>query len=217
MLDRTPAPSTYAIWIAEHARAFEGVPVKRHVVVWETTVAADAQPYDGPLERERERSTVLTIRRPPIREAPFTMRELVSDGDWNDAAALDATHWSSLGDDFAAFGRWCSGVVRRDAAAGRCRVWGARDGDELVAFAGMYASEEWARFITPVTAPAYRRRGIFSALASIAIAATLRTHPDATVVIAAEAGSAPERTYLCLGFEPVGELRALVAGVVHAI
>ncbi len=215
MLDRTPAPSTYAIWIAEHARAFEGVPVKRHVVVWETAVAADAAPYDGPLERER--STVLTIRRPPIREAPITLHELVSDGDWNDTAALDATHWSSLGDDFAAFGGWWSGVVRRDAAAGRCRVWGARDGDELVAFAGMYASDRWARFITPVTAPAYRRREIFSALASVAIAATLRTHPDATVVIAAEAGSAAERTYLGLGFAPVGELRALVADGVHAM
>ena len=94
---------------------------------------------------------------------------------------------------------------------------GARDGDELVAFAGMYASDRWARFITLVTAPAYRRRGIFGALASIAIAATLRSHPDATVVIAAEAGSAPERTYLGLGFEPIGEIRALVAEVVHAM
>jgi hypothetical protein len=215
VLDRLASPATYEKWMKAHAEAFAGVPTQRRVVVWETADRRGLEPYEGPLERET--LAILTTRRSPGREtnhaciAPFK-----SERDWDAALALMVQDRVDDGrPEQVEFVSWSFAVRRRDAQARRCRLWGAWIGEELVAFAGLYANAEWARFVTPITKPAYRRRGLFSALASLAIAQTLEVHPQATIVIAAARGTETESLYERLGFRAIGEQHAVIGNVAN--
>ena len=211
IVEREPEVESYAHWIACHATAFAGRPVQRRVVVWELDERKERPSYDGPMERER--STVFRVRRLPLRKAPIArIREFDEASQWDAAAAIERD--ALIADGLAervAFGAWRFSVYRADAAGGRCRVWGAFVDDRLVAYAGIYASERYARFITPVTERAFRRQGLFAALCSVAVAETSRAHPHASIIIVAATGDAPERIYERLGFEAIGEQHALIA------
>jgi hypothetical protein len=212
VLDVEPAPGDYETWLGRHAEIFANAPVQRRVVRWERSDRGGLAPYDGPIERDS--TTIFTTRRPPsatpgaARIEPFTFER-----DWRDGARIVIEAAESEHPEQAAFDAWRFSVHRKDAAAGRCRLWGAWDGDDLVAFAGLYASDEWARFITPITKASHRRRGHFRALAHVAIAETLRVHPNAVVVVAAASGTENEALYERLGFRAVGQQHALVAPV----
>ncbi len=210
-LDREPAPSAYASWLEKHAAAFAGVPVQRRVVTWEIDARRGLASYDGPIQRER--TTIFTTRRAPRRTPTLArIRPFDCARDWAAGLAMQACEWTDSGNAaFVAFEAWRFGHYRRDAAAGACRMWGAWIDDELVAIAGLYANQTWARFINPLTKPQYRRRGLFGAIASLGIAQTLGAWPDATVVIAAESGGETEALYEHLGFHAVGEQHALIS------
>jgi hypothetical protein len=211
VLDSEPAPASYDGWIRAHAEAFAGVPVERRIVLWENDTRQNLEPYDGPLARESV--TIFTTRHSPNRAtAPARIAPLASQSDWDAARVLVTQERIEAGSpDQVDFATWRFEGHHRDADAGRCRVWGAWSGDDLVAFAGLYANGEWARFITPITKAEHRRRGLFSALASRAMSETLAWFPDATIVIAAEKGSGLEKLYEGLGFRLAGEQHALVA------
>lgn len=222
MLDNEPPLAQVDGWFARYEAAFANVPVKRRVIAWEVPLAAPVPAFGAGTDSAvmQQCSTVLAARRVPARgPRPATIRPLESDADWSVALELflaDAAVAGS-GSDFA---RWRFGIVRADARAGRCRVWGAHGdanhGASLVAFAALYADTRWARFFTPVTAEVCRRQGVFRALASMAIADALERFPRCTVVIVAEAGSCNEAIYTRLGFEPVSRQLALVAPALDA-
>ena len=217
ILDREPAPEDRAAWIARHAEHFRGIDVRRHTIVWEVVGERERGPELGPNVRgEIQRSIVFARRMPYGTTVDARVRPLASDADWDAAAALSALEDAEASPEMRDFGHWRFGIVRSDAANGRMRMWGIWDGDELAAFAGIYASPTLARFTTPVTRAAYRGRGLFRALCATAVDATLRTYPQATVVICASAGDAPERIYRRLGFEAVGETYGLLGELVEA-
>lgn len=213
MLEREPAPERYENWLGQHSIEFVGVPVARRVVVWETSSRTGLSPYDGVIEREC--STVFTLRHLPMGTAAVAeIRALATASDWAAALAMSRDQLAQDGyPERADFEAWRFGVYRADAALGRSRFLGAFAGSALVAFAGWYANEAYARFVTPITRPEFRRQGFFAALARAAAEETLRKHPRATIVIVAARGSEPERLYERLGFQAIGEQSAIIGAV----
>jgi GNAT superfamily N-acetyltransferase len=211
ILDREPEPEDQAMWIARHAEHFRGIDVGRHTIVWEVAGERERAPIRAPNVRgEIQRTIVFTRRSPYGGIADARVRAFDGDADWDASAALSALEDASASPEMRDFGHWRFGIVRSDAANGRMRMWGIWDGDELVAYAGIYASPTLARFTTPVTSAAYRGRGLFRALCATAVDATLRAHPQATIVICATADEAPATIYRRLGFEAVGETYGLL-------
>lgn len=211
ILDREPAPEDQAMWIARHAEHFRGVHVGRHTIVWEVAGERERAPVLGPNVRGELQRTIVFARRSPYDVVTDArVRAFESDADWDAAADLGALEDAEASPEMRDFGHWRFGIVRADGARGRMRMWGIWDGDELAAFAGIYASPTLARFTTPVTREGYRGRGLFRALCATAVDATLRVHPGATVIICATAGDAPEAIYRRLGFEAVGEAYGLL-------
>jgi len=213
VLDREPAPHDWPAWLDRHARHFAGTRVRRHVVVWEVDGARDAAPAPaadagGALDR----NTVFVRREPLAGEAiAAAVRELCDDAAWREAESIAlAEVGADAAPGFADFERWRFANERKAAHAGRLRTWGFCDGGSLLGYAGIYASASCARFATPVTRASHRRRGIFRALCTTAVNATLRTYPGIPVVICAATGSAPAAVYTRLGFDPVGEQYGLV-------
>jgi hypothetical protein len=213
VLASEPERSAQAEWVRRHAEHFEGTGIKRHTIVWErTTVGGEPATLALGLEGELQRSTVF------VRDAPFvtslpeaTVRELGSDADWAQAAELNDLEIEALGTPgFIAYARWRFGVWRDDARAGNLRMWGRWHDGEFVAFAGIYAAGDLARFSTPVTRSSFRRRGAFRSLCVTAVNETLRRRPGTRVVICAEADAAPAVIYRRLGFAAVGEQFGLV-------
>jgi|GEM_PF-1497476 len=211
ILDREPEPEDQAMWIARHAEHFRGIDVGRHTIVWEVVGERERAPALGPGVRgELQRTIVFARASPYVGIMDSRVRAFEGDADWDAAAELGALEDATATPEMRAFGHWRFGIVRADAARGRMRMWGIWDGDELAAFAGVYESPTLARFTTPVTRAGYRGRGLFRALCATAVDATLRAHPEATVVICATAGEAPAAIYRRLGFEAVGETYGLL-------
>jgi GNAT superfamily N-acetyltransferase len=127
-----------------------------------------------------------------------------------DLAAACALDVADAEPSHADFVRWRFGLVAGDVLAGRAQLFGAWDAERLTAFAGVYLTPEFARFSTPVTDPAFRRRGLFSALCARIVALAGERTPAARIVIVAEQGSDAERLYRKLGFTPAGRQYALV-------
>ena len=215
VLDVAPRPDSYEAWLAECAACFAGSAVQRRIVVWETSERTGRPFHDGPIEREC--TTIFTSTSAPDRRTSAQIRPLLSDDDWARALQLLIADLAAEGNmSRSEFESWRFGIYRRDAAAHRCRAWGAWLDGRLVAYAGLYFNAELARFFTPVTDPAYRRRGLFGALAAIGMRHVLDRHPHATIVVGAEKGAFTERVYARLGFRATAEQHALVAPMVRA-
>jgi hypothetical protein len=211
ILDREPAPDDQAMWVARHAEYFRGIDVGRHTIVWEVAGERERAPELGPNVRgEIQRSIVFSRRSPYGAVADTRVRAFDGDKDWDAAAELSALEDATASPEMRDFGYWRFGIVRADAARGHMRMWGIWDGDELAAFAGIYASPTLARFTTPVTRERDRGNGLFRALCATAVDVTLSAYPEATVVICASAGEAPATIYRRLGFEAVGETYGLL-------
>lgn len=210
LLDAEPAPTSYDAWLDACAKCFASVEIERLVVVWEVPDCDGLAPYAGSLLREC--ATVFVTHETPPSAAPFETREFVATSDWS--AALELFTQELLADgssEQANFEAWRFRVYRRDVAAGRSRFWGIWLDGRLAAYTGLYFEAAWARFVTPVTHAAYRRRGLFRTLAASGIHSVLATHPNATIVIAAERGSYAATIYERMGFRAVGEQHALIA------
>ncbi len=218
VLDREPEPALYPSWIARHAGEVAGRRAQRRVVVWETAGQRLREPPAAAKSFEYGCSTVFAVRGPPRRQGSFAhIREFDRPSDWPAAAALERQQVSADGQPSQAdFVTWRFQLYRADAERGRCRFWGAFADRELLAFAGLYADDLWARFVTPITQPAFRRRGLFGALCNVGVGETLSSRPGTRVVIVAARDDAAERIYLRLGFEPVGRQHALIAPVTDA-
>ncbi len=214
VLDAAPLPAEYDRWLDLHAEIFAGTAVQRRVVQWETAGERDDPPRPSRPQIDLEVSTVLVSDAAPTAapRSDVALRELSGDADWSCVEGLERSE-SDVNDPpgFAEFYTWRTRMLRLDTERGRARVFGAiANGDELVAVAGCYACEPWIRLTTPITASAYRRRGLFSALLARAVGEARSRFPAARIVVVAAADSAPERLYRSLGFEVHGYQYALI-------
>jgi GNAT superfamily N-acetyltransferase len=91
--------------------------------------------------------------------------------------------------------RWHRSLVEH----GTARFWGAFDGGALVASLGLVTLGALARYQDVQTTPAYRKRGIASALLATA-AEDAFAHGVERVVVTAVAGGDGERVYARAGF-----------------
>ena len=211
VLEREAEPATYEFWLAKHAQSFAKTPVQKRVVVWESNERLGLPEYAGDVERTCR--TVFMAKRALNRKSDIAeIRPLTTPEDWAAAFAIHAAEFVEYPIQ-RAFESWRFSIYRMDAVMKKCTMWGAWIDGELVAFLGMYADAAWTRFITPVTSPDYRRKGIFSALASAAMTAALAENPQAIVVVVADRGSDAEAIYEHLGFRVHGEQHAIITPV----
>jgi hypothetical protein len=213
VLAREPERAAQPAWVRLHAKLFAGTGIHRHTIVWEREgEGGDVMTLAPGLDGQLERSTVF-VRNAPFEEvrSDATVRELEDEADWARAAELNEAEMDPFAaPGLVAFARWRFGVWHDDARTGRLRMWGLWNGGEFVAFAGIYAAGQLARFSTPVTRTSFRRRGAFRTLCATAVNATLRRRPGTQIVICAATGEAPEAIYRHLGFRAVGAQFGLV-------
>jgi ribosomal protein S18 acetylase RimI-like enzyme len=156
-----------------------------------------------------QRDAVLVYGEPacaPRPDDPATHAIAPDDDDaWRAIAAATIAEYG-VDDELRAFHTWMTARLRADARAGRLDLVGVTVDGALAAFAGMYGDPILgiARFTTPITAPSYRRRGLFGACARRLIASTL-ARGVGTIVICAEPESPQERLYRSLGFRRVAD------------
>lgn len=213
ILDVAPAPAEYDRWLDRHAEIFAGTGVQRRVVQWEASGERRDPPRPVRAGIEFEVSTVFVSDATPA-PAPrddVAIRELAGDDDWSRVAELERNDSKDQPPGFLEFYAWRTHMLRLDTERGRARLFGAfTDDGELAALAGAYACDGWIRLTTPITAGAYRRRGLFSALFACSVREARGRFPAARIVVVAQADSAPERLYRSLGFEAHGYQYALV-------
>lgn len=193
-------------WRRRFAAELGGRPGVRHVAfAWDDPaggVGAEDELRAAGFHVEVQETLVAT---PPLAAPPaaatFAARELTAD----EVLATHELAWQ-LGDrhdeSFRAFLRrraaWQRGLVER----GQARFWGVDDGGALVASAGLVRLGELGRFQDVQTAPAYRRRGLATAVLAAAAAAAV-DDGAARLVLVAEADGDAARLYRRLGFHVV--------------
>jgi GNAT superfamily N-acetyltransferase len=203
VLDAAPDAARVAALAEEGRTYFDALGVPRFVVQWERAYDARDPVPDVPANMLRDRSLLMVYDGP----APDPDRR-VADHDrahWDEAAALAAEEYPEYGD----FTRWRFDCVRHDVEAGRARVVGIRENGELLNTVGLYRGDGIARFVTPVTRPEARGRGLFGACARTLIAWANADGPR-RVVIAADPDDGPVELYRRVGFVPASYLDAVI-------
>jgi GNAT superfamily N-acetyltransferase len=207
VLDAPPGHACVAALIGEGRARFAALGAPRFVVQWERAPGAPDPVPEAPPGTLRERSLVMAYDGPPPHADPRVADH--DDARWDEAAALASEQYPEYGD----FTRWRFDHVRGDVEAGRARVVGIRENGRLLNTVGLYRGDRIARFVTPVTRPEARGRGLFGACAGALIAWANGDAPR-RVVIAADLADGPIPLYRRLGFAPVSQLDAVVVAVV---
>ncbi len=198
-------------------------PEAKHVVIaWDIPDLdpLPLRPAWEPLGLELEVSDVLARSGPPAGpDAPegYVLRELASDPAWERAFALGMQISEEDGHDpatHAPFLRRRIAGRRVQAARGTLRWWAAFHDGDLAAAMGVVTGRidgvPIARYQSVETAPAHRRRGLCSALLTVAAQGALEREPGARLVIVADADGAPGRLYRRMGFALVERTVAVV-------
>ncbi len=206
VLDAPPDAARVAA-LAEEGRAhFAALGAPRFVVQWERAHDAPDSVPDAPAGTLRDRSLVMAHDGPVPLADP---RVVDHDAErWDEAAALASEEYAEYGD----FTRWRLGCIRGDVEAGRARVVGIRENDRLLNTVGLYRGDGIARFVTPVTRPGARGRGLFAACARTLIAWANADAPR-RVAIAADPDDGPVALYRRLGFVPASHVDAVIVPV----
>lgn len=212
VLDRAPPSAQYGAWLARHAGIFAGTGVAKRVVQWESGGARDDPERPSRPEIGFDVLTVMISDATPdaVFRGDVALRAVAGDADWSQVDRLESAEAAGAPPSFADFCAWRTRMVRLDVERGVACVYGAFAEGVLVAFAGCYARADWIRLTTPVTAHAFRRRGLFSSLFARAVGSARDRFPGARIVVVAEAESSPERLYRSLGFAVSGYQYALV-------
>jgi GNAT superfamily N-acetyltransferase len=206
VLDAPPSAARVGALIEEGRVRFGALGAPRFVVQWERAYdAPDALPGapDGTL---RDRSLVMVYDGP----VPPPDRRVADHGSehWDEAAALAAEQYPEFGD----FTRWRFDRVRDDVLRGRARVVGIHEDGRLLNTVGLYRGDGIARFVTPVTRPDARGRGLFGACARTLIAWANADAPR-RVAIAADPDDGPVELYRRVGFVPASYVDAVIVAV----
>jgi GNAT superfamily N-acetyltransferase len=206
-LDAPPGASRVAALIDEGRAHFAALGAPRFVVQWEHALDAPDPLCETPPGTSFER-TVMMVYDGPVPAADPRVADHDDDARWDEAAALASEQYPEHGD----FTRWRFACVRQAVASGRARVVGIREQGRLLNTVGLYRGDGLARFMTPVTRPAARGRGLFGACARALIAWANADAPR-RVVIAADPDDSPVRAYRSLGFVPASYQDAVVIPV----
>ena len=185
---------------------FSALGAPRFVVQWECPLDVPDVLPEAPGGALRERTLVMTYDGP----VPDADRRVLDHGTeyWDEAGALASDEYPEHGD----FTRWRFDRVRPDVRSGRARVVGIREDGRLLNTVGLYRGDGIARFMTPVTRPEERGRGLFAACARTLIA---WAHAEAPrrVVIAGDPDGDPVALYRRLGFVPASRVDAVIVPV----
>jgi GNAT superfamily N-acetyltransferase len=207
VLDAAPDTARLAAVIEEGRVRFGALGASRFVVQWERAAGAPAELPDAPAETLRDRGLVMVYDGSAPRPEPGVVDH--DDASWDEAVALAVEQYPEYGD----FTRWRFECIRRDVLAGRARVVGVREDGRLLNTVGLYRGDGSARFVTPVTRPAARGRGLFAACARTLIAWANADRPR-RVVIVAHPDDGPVALYRRLGFVHVSNIDAVIVTVV---
>ena len=156
VLDAPPDAARASALIEEGRARFAALGAARFVVQWECALDAPDDLLDAPHDALRERSVVMVYDGPVPDDDPR-----VTDHDagarWDEAASLASEEYPEHGD----FTSWRFACLRDAVRAGRARSVGIRENGRLLNTVGLYRGDGIARFVTPVTRPAARGRGLF--------------------------------------------------------
>jgi ribosomal protein S18 acetylase RimI-like enzyme len=145
--------------------------------------------------------TAAALRAPDILPEGVELRPLVSDDDWRRSVAFRIEADDTGDPAHREFAAARQAELRRQADAGHGVYVGAFAGDELAAELGCYTDGAGlARFQSVETAPAYRRRGLASALLVLAEQLLRRQHDVERFVIVADPAYVAIDLYRRLGF-----------------
>jgi GNAT superfamily N-acetyltransferase len=206
VLDAPPDAARLAALIAEGRARFAALDAPRFVVQWERAYDAPDVVPDAPGDTLRDRSLVM-VYDGPVPQPDRRVTDHASEH-WDQAAALASEEYAQYGD----FTRWRFDRVRDDVRRGCARVVGIRDEGRLLNTVGLYRGDGIARFMTPVTQPAARGRGLFGACARTLIAWANADAPR-SVAIAADPDAGPVQLYRRVGFVPVSYLETVIVAV----
>ena len=207
VLDAPPDAARVAALVEEGRGRFAALGAARFVVEWERPLEAPRPSFEAPAQAVFER-TVMMVYDGPAPSTDPRVADHDDDARWDEAAALAAEEYPQQGD----FTSWRFACVREDVAAGRARVVGVRENGRLLNTVGMYRGDGIARFMTPVTRPDVRGRGLFGACARTLIAWANADAPR-RVVIAGDPDDAPVSLYRRLGFVAESYVDAIIVPV----
>jgi ribosomal protein S18 acetylase RimI-like enzyme len=206
---RPPAAGDDRRWRKLFSEEIGSIPPSRHETFGWDSPEGERGEVGGFLEAgfDLVTSRVLTAQRvvpPPRAAADVVVGALESDADWVQAVSLQ-TLGRPQGYDEAGYRTFRERQMARYRAMqadGRGHWFGAFIDGKLVANLGLFRQDELARFQSVETHPGFRRRGIAGTLIHRSCLAFLDEYPGVTLVIVAEDGSAAERLYRSIGFEP---------------
>jgi GNAT superfamily N-acetyltransferase len=207
VLDAPPDAARVAALVEEGRARFAALGAVRFVVQWEAALDAPRAVIEAPAGTVLER-TVIMVYDGPLPHADARVADHDDDADWDEAAALAAAEYPQHGD----FTSWRFARVREAVAAGRARVVGIREHGRLLNTVGLYRGDGIARFMTPVTRPEARGRGLFAACARTLIAWADAGAPR-RAVIAGDPDGDPVVLYRRLGFVPASRVDAVIVPV----
>ncbi len=207
VLDAPPDAVRIAALVEEGRARFAALGATRFVVEWESALDTPAAVLEAPDGTLLER-TVVMVYDGPVPHADTRVGDLDDDASWDEAAALAAAEYPAHAD----FTAWRFACVREAVAAGRARVVGIREHGRLLNTVGLYRGDGLARFMTPVTRPEARGRGLFAACARTLIGWAHAAAPR-RVVITGDPGGDPVALYRRLGFVPASRVDAVIVPV----
>lgn len=199
LLRQPPLASDDWGWRATEAIAQHGVP---HVQIgWEQPLETEpvelGEPFTTSLDLVMTTTADASVRATP-RDDAFV--ELKTEADFEAMAELDAVcaaEWNWPSD----FVSWYSGQTRERVKRGVARWFAMRDGEQVVASAGLVVTENGLRFQDVQTHPQAQRKGWATRLMKSMLSD--ESHDDASFVLVAEDGGVAEAMYRKLGFEAV--------------
>ncbi len=209
VLDAPPDAAQLAALIHEGRARFGALGATRFAVQWERALSA-AGPVRDALAGTLFERTVMMAYDGPVPAADPRVADH-DDGRWREAAALAAEEYPEQG----SFTAWRFDCARDAVARGRARVVGIREHGQLLNTVGLFRGGGIARFMTPVTRPGERGRGLFGACARTLIAWANADAPR-RVVIAADPDGHPIARYRRLGFVPASYVDAVIVPVSEA-
>ena len=203
LFDRPPQPGDAARWSTLFETEFPGATHRAFGVDGVDGLAGGTAEHRA-LGVATEVNTVLTADRlaPPPPAPQADIRELSGDDDWHQALALDHACYGVPTDEAGRrFAERRVAGYRSLCEAGRGRWVGGFVDGRLLAGAGLFSTGSGlARFQNVETHPAFRRRGLASAVIHQAGQHALRDHPTRKLVIVADPEDHAVRLYRALGF-----------------